>query len=209
MAAIDPTANAEGDGPKLATLKIVHRPFATEFKFGDYLDDYEEDSEDDEDDEEEEEEEEETPKKSDKKNAAKAIQKLLDEASAMEVDSKKGGKKNAKKAAKEDSEEEDDEEDSDDEDDEDVEVEESVVCTLDPARVSSCPESTINYCADTPSFTNNHLTLSLPKAKKSCSRQAAPSQSTFQETTLRLRRKIVKMRRARTTIYHLMRMNTI
>jgi len=139
MAAIDPTANAEGDGPKLATLKIVHRPFATEFKFGDYLDDYEDDEEDDEDDEDEEDEEE-TPKTSNKKNAAKAIQKLLDEASAMEVDSKKGGKKNAKKAAKEDSdEEEDDEEDSDedeDEDDEDVEVEESVVCTLDPARVS-------------------------------------------------------------------------
>lgn len=70
MAAIDPTAEPTGDGPKRATLKIIRRPISSMY------DDMEGDS--DEDSEDEESEEEAPKKKGGKKDK-------------MDVDGKKGG----------------------------------------------------------------------------------------------------------------------
>ena len=47
MAAIDPTAEANGDGPKRATLKIIRRPLSSSmYNMGDSDDDSDEESDD-------------------------------------------------------------------------------------------------------------------------------------------------------------------
>ncbi|TGZ78632.1 hypothetical protein EX30DRAFT_343008 [Ascodesmis nigricans] len=110
MAAIDPSAKPlEKDQPNRATLKIMRRPL----DFDDYLGDgYEDES-----DEESDEEEQETPKANGKLSKAdKALKKAQEKAEKMEIDAQ-----------------EDSDEDSDS-DDGDFEIEEFVVCTLDPER---------------------------------------------------------------------------
>ncbi|KAF3919727.1 hypothetical protein ABW20_dc0107238 [Dactylellina cionopaga] len=129
MAAIDPTEEVKGDGPKLATLKILHQNM-TEPDIDDFDDDESIDSDlasgedvDSEDDS----EEEEKPKG---KGAAKAKDSV-----------KVVGKKAAKDAEEEDSEDSDDGDDlmlegSDDDDDD---YEEVVICTLDPTKAYQQP----------------------------------------------------------------------
>lgn len=117
MAAIDPTAEPQGDGPKRATLKIIRRPLASQYPGYGSDDDSEEDSE-----EEEESDDEETPKKGSKK-ASKGDDK-------MDVDSDKKQKKESQSG--------DDDEESDDEED-GLEIEEFVLCTLDSEKTYQQP----------------------------------------------------------------------
>ncbi|KAI5776693.1 hypothetical protein EDC01DRAFT_782800 [Geopyxis carbonaria] len=108
MAAIDPSATLlEADQPKRATLKIIRRPLN---------DDYNDLSDEDESEDEEEEEKEDKSAKGKAKQAAikKALAIAQKNVEEMEVDG----------------EEDDEDEDSDG----DFEVEEFVVCTLDPER---------------------------------------------------------------------------
>lgn len=156
MAAIDPSAEAEGEegAPQRATLKVIRQPLG---------DDYDDDEDDDEfdadeferrlaeeDDEDDNEDDEETnggpsdPKKSKKarKEAAEAeIRKMLME-EGMDVDEDDSKPNGVAKSAKAKgkmpaSDEEDDEDDEDDDDMSDEgEVEEFVICTLDPQKVS-------------------------------------------------------------------------
>jgi FK506-binding nuclear protein len=124
MAAIDPTASPiKPDEPLRATLKIMRRaPDADDYD----MSDDDEDEENDEDNDEEESEDEapkgKNGKKLSKKEADAAVKKALkiaqENAEKMEVDA----------------EEEDDEEDEELEDG-DFEVEEFVLCTLDPKNV--------------------------------------------------------------------------
>lgn len=165
MAALDPSAEPEGEegAPARATLKIIRLPL-TEDDFDiedeedfdpDMMDALlaggEDDSEEDEDDDEEYDEPEVNggpsdpakTKKARKAAAEAAIQKLL-EAEGMDVDEDglngvDGAPKSAKARGKMavtnlDQDDEDDEEDSDDEDG--AEIEEFVICTLDPQKVS-------------------------------------------------------------------------
>ncbi|KAI7643969.1 hypothetical protein KC318_g20871, partial [Hortaea werneckii] len=154
MAAIDPSAEAEGEEGALqrATLKVIRQPL------GDDYDDEEDDDEFDadeferrlaeEDDEDDSEDDEETnggpsdPKKSKKarKEAAEAeIRKMLME-EGMDVDEDDSKPNGVAKSAKAKgkmpaSDEEDDEDDEDDDDMSDEgEVEEFVICTLDPQK---------------------------------------------------------------------------
>ncbi|KAI7222548.1 hypothetical protein KC365_g11367, partial [Hortaea werneckii] len=154
MAAIDPSAEAEGEegAPQRATLKVIRQPLG---------DDYDDDEDDDEfdadeferrlaeeDDEDDSEDDEETnggpsdPKKSKKarKEAAEAeIRKMLME-EGMDVDEDDSKPNGVSKSAKAKgkmpaSDEEDDEDDEDDDDMSDEgEVEEFVICTLDPQK---------------------------------------------------------------------------
>ncbi|KAI6874758.1 hypothetical protein KC323_g556 [Hortaea werneckii] len=154
MAAIDPSAEAEGEegAPQRATLKVIRQPLG---------DDYDDDEDDDEfdadeferrlaeeDDEDDNEDDEETnggpsdPKKSKKarKEAAEAeIRKMLME-EGMDVDEDDSKPNGVAKSAKAKgkmpaSDEEDDEDDEDDDDMSDEgEVEEFVICTLDPQK---------------------------------------------------------------------------
>ena len=161
MAAIDPSAEPEGEegAPQRATLKIIRQPLDPEaFEDSDSEDD--EDDEDfdademermlAEDDSDEDESEDEDvngegpsdPKKSKKarKEAANAEIKKLLEQDQMDVDEAKtnginGVSKKAKGKMPASDEEESDEEEEDDDDDFEGEVEEFVICTLDPQKV--------------------------------------------------------------------------
>lgn len=157
MAAIDPSAAAEGaDGavPR-ATLKIIREPLLLG------MDDYDEDDEDDsdfdedqmnallaegeDDDSSEEESDEETAagpsdpaksKKARKDAAAKQLRKELE--SEMEIDAPNGvngTKGHGKLSISEDFDDDDDEDDEDDDDESIDEPEEFVICTLDPTKV--------------------------------------------------------------------------
>ncbi|KAH9825461.1 FK506-binding protein 4 [Teratosphaeria destructans] len=158
MAAIDPSAEPEGeDGEKpRATLKILRVPITDDDDEDDDDDDDEFDVEDferrlaeaedddDDDDEDDDEDEEEVnggpsdPKKSKamKKAAAKeAIEKLLAE-EGMDLDDEKpnGVSKSAKAKGKMPASDEDEDDDDDDEDEDGDEIEEFVLCTLDPEK---------------------------------------------------------------------------
>ncbi|KAK6519352.1 peptidylprolyl isomerase fpr4 [Arthrobotrys megalospora] len=131
MAAIDPTEEVKGDGPKLSTLKLLHQNMS-EPDVEDFDDDESIDSDlasgEDGSEDESEEEEEEKPKG---KGKGKGTDKK---------DDKKDDKKASKKAAEED--DEDDEEDDlllEDSDDEDDDYEEVVVCTLDSTKTYQQP----------------------------------------------------------------------
>ncbi|RVD85981.1 uncharacterized protein DFL_004278 [Arthrobotrys flagrans] len=130
MAAIDPTEEVKGDGPKLSTLKLLHQNMS-EPDVGDFDDDEsidsdlasgEDDSEDDS--EEEEQEEEEKPKGKGKGKAA-------------DKDNKKADKKDDKKAQEDDK--DDDDLSLEGSDDEDDDYEEVVVCTLDSTKTYQQP----------------------------------------------------------------------
>ena len=157
MAAIDPTAELEGDEGAVprATLKIIRQ-----------IDDDDEDSDGDDDmglglaeyddsDEDDEDEDDEVsggpsdPEKSNKAKreaAQKEIKKLLEE-DGMDVDDDakpngvngvvKSTKAKGKMPASKDDEDEEDEDDLEDDDLEGGEIEEFVVCTLDPNKVSN------------------------------------------------------------------------
>ncbi|KAK6340560.1 peptidylprolyl isomerase fpr4 [Orbilia brochopaga] len=144
MAAIDPTEEVKGDGPKLSTLHMLH-PSIDNQEFDDDDDESidsdlasggeesDDDSEDDEeeDDSEEEEAEKSKSKKDGKKDAAKDSDKKTDKKADKKADA---GKKGA------DEEEDEDDimlelDDSDDEDD----IEDVVVCTLDPTKTYQQP----------------------------------------------------------------------
>ncbi|KZF22376.1 hypothetical protein L228DRAFT_221249 [Xylona heveae TC161] len=150
MAAIDPSAPAQNDAANgnatpRATLKIIRQAIDAE-------DEDDEDDEDEEylrrliggsDSEEEESSDEEAnggpsdpskSKKARKEAAVEALKKALAEQDAMEVDgeAKKSTKGKGKASEEEESDEESDEED--DEEGEDLEIEEFVICTLDPAK---------------------------------------------------------------------------
>lgn len=115
MAAIDPTAEPTGDGPKRATLKIIRRPMASNWDGDGSDEDSEEDS-----DEEDSDEEKETPKKKSGKKDAPII--IKEDVQMAETDSKKKAESN-----------DEDEEDSDDEGF-GLEIEEFVLCTLDTEK---------------------------------------------------------------------------
>ncbi|KAK6348622.1 peptidylprolyl isomerase fpr4 [Orbilia javanica] len=140
MAAIDPTEEVKGDGPKLSTLKLLHQnmsePDVEDFDDDESIDSDLASGEDDSEDDSEEEEEEEKPKG---KGKGKAADKK-DDKKAAKKDDKKADKKTDKKASQEDSEDEEDDdlllEDSDDEDDD---YEEVVVCTLDSTKTYQQP----------------------------------------------------------------------
>ncbi|KAF3221509.1 peptidylprolyl isomerase fpr4 [Orbilia oligospora] len=133
MAAIDPTEEVKGDGPKLSTLKLLHQnmsePDVEDFDDDESIDsDLASGEDDSEDDSEEEEEEEEKPK-------GKGKGKVAD---------KKDDKKTDKKADKKTEEDDEDDEDDDDlllegSDDEDDDYEEVVVCTLDSTKTYQQP----------------------------------------------------------------------
>ena len=160
MAAIDPTAESMGpsDAPLRATLKVFRQPLLDEFE-----DDYDEDDEDDDesfdademdrilageesessDDDEEANGGPSDPaksKKAKKEQARQEIKKLLD-AEGMDVDEDDtpnglDGKTKSKKAiGKMPAGEEEDEDDSEIDSDEEGEIEEFVICTLDPNQV--------------------------------------------------------------------------
>lgn len=155
MAAIDPSAEPEGD-VKRATLKIIRQPLDMD----DYSDEDDEDEDfdpaemdailaegsDDDDDESEDDDEANggpsDPKKTKaaRKAAAQAALKKLLEQDDMDVDEAQTNGVNGKKSSKAlgkmpASDEEDDDEDDDSEDG--AEIEEFVICTLDPNGVST------------------------------------------------------------------------
>lgn len=162
MAAIDPSAEPEGEDGAIprATLKIIRQPLDFDDLYGDSdEDDYdeddfdaeemerilaeEEDSEDDEDSDEAEAGPSDPSKtKAARKAAAEAeIRKLLAE-EGMDIDEPKANglsaKAKGKQPASDDDEDEDDEDDSelyDSDDDLEGEIEEFVICTLDPSKV--------------------------------------------------------------------------
>jgi len=154
MAAIDPSAEPEGE-VKRATLKIIRQPLD--------MDDYDDESDEDDDfdtaemdallaegsdnDDDESEDDEEAnggpsdPKKTKaaRKAAANNVIKALLEQNGVDLDSAKTNGVNGKKSSKAlgkmpASDEEDDEEDDEDSEDGD-EIEEFVICTLDPNNV--------------------------------------------------------------------------
>ena len=161
MAAVDPDAEPEGDegAPQRATLRIIREPISAEDFGEDYSDNSEDEDEFDADemerilaeaDSEDDEDEEQVnggpsdpakSKKARKAAAEKEIKKLLN-GDGMDVDEKKTNgvngvskKSKGKMPASDEDEDEDDEEDSDE--DSDGEVEEFVICTLDPHKVCS------------------------------------------------------------------------
>lgn len=122
MAAIDPTAKPQSDGPKRATLKIIRRPISSMYSD---MSDSDEDDEDDEDEESEgntEESEDETPKKGGKSDKKKKGVKE----DKMDVDSSGGKEKKGKG----------DLDDLSDDEMETVEMEDFVLCTLDVEKAS-------------------------------------------------------------------------
>ncbi|KAK6358684.1 peptidylprolyl isomerase fpr4 [Orbilia blumenaviensis] len=130
MAAIDPTEEVKGDGPKLSTLKLLHQgmdePDVDDFDDDESIDSDLASGEDNS--EEESEEEEEKPKGKGKGKAAE-----------KKDDKKKDDKKASKKASQEDDDEDEDDlllEGSDDEEDD---YEEVVVCTLDSTKTYQQP----------------------------------------------------------------------
>lgn len=141
MAAIDPSASIEAEAGAIprATLKIIREPIRGP---------EDEDSEEDDDDEEymrallaeSDSEDDDEAGPSDKKAKKEAALKELmasigqgeDESDEDMEDAPKS--KKGKKAIKGEESEEDSEEESDDEDEEDMEVEEFVICTLDPSK---------------------------------------------------------------------------
>lgn len=153
MAAIDPSVAAEvqetanGTARPRATLKIVRQPQGSEDdeESQEYMRALlaESDSEDDS----EEEEEEETnggpsdPNKSKKARKAAALQQLMETLggdSDDEMEDAPSGTKAAKKGkAKASSDDEEESDEESDEDDEEIEVEEFVLCTLDPEKVNN------------------------------------------------------------------------
>lgn len=157
MAAIDPSAEAEGEegAPQRATLKVIRQPLD--------LDDYDSDEDDefdadefearlaDEDDDEDDSEDEgmnggpsdPTKSKKARKEAAEAeIRKMLME-EGMDLDEDEGkpngvaksAKAKGKQPASDEEEDEDDDEDIDSDESDEGEVEEFVICTLDPSKV--------------------------------------------------------------------------
>ena len=157
MAAIDPSAEPDEGEPKRATLKIIRQPLGMD----DYSDSDDEEDEDfdaaemdallaegsDDDDDESEDDGEvnggpSDPKKTKaaRKAAAQAAIKKLLEQDEMDVDEAKTNGVNGKKSSKAlgkmpASDEEDDDEDSEDDSEDGAEIEEFVICTLDPNSV--------------------------------------------------------------------------
>lgn len=144
MAAIDPSAEPETEGeagaiPR-ATLKLIRQPISPEDEESENSDDEEymrallaEADSDEESDEEEEEAGPSDPSKSKKARKQAAIEELMksiDTGSDDDMEDAPRGKGKAKSNGSDDDEEEDSEDD-----DEDFEVEEFVICTLDPAKV--------------------------------------------------------------------------
>jgi len=238
MAAIDPTEEAhleEGStaiAHPRATLKIIRTT----------LEDDEDDDEDDDDeneeymrallaesdsDEESDDEDEANggpsdPTKSKKARKQAALQQLMDSIKADDSESDEemedagdGEKKAIKKGkAPATGDEEDSEEESDD--DEDIEVEEFVLCTLDPEKVSTfIPRE--KFFLTFLSTTNNHWTSPSPRMNVFSSRLLVPTPSISPETTLFLmtmdttiitRSMTPMMRAMRTMICHQMRMSS-
>ncbi|KUJ22461.1 uncharacterized protein LY89DRAFT_607061 [Mollisia scopiformis] len=153
MAAIDPTEPAQlqeganGSTIPRATLKIIRPPQGSEDDDEDeeYMRALLADSDSDEDDDEEESDEEETnggpsdPSKSKKAKKAAALQQLM-ESLGQDSDEEMGDAPNGTKVAKKgkakasSDDEEDSEEESEEDENEDVEVDEFVLCTLDPEK---------------------------------------------------------------------------
>ena len=142
MAAIDPSAEPETDGeanvvPR-ATLKLIRQPIGPEDEESENSDDEEymkallAEADSDEESDEEDEAGPSDPSKSKKARKQAAIEELMksiDTGSDDDMEDAPSGKGKAKSSGDDD----DEEEDSDD--DEDLEVEEFVICTLDPAKV--------------------------------------------------------------------------
>jgi hypothetical protein len=201
MAAIDPTEEAElnestkdSSRPR-ATLKIVRQAEGDEDN-EDYMRELLGDSDSGSDDESESDEEANggpsDPAKSKKARKAAALKQLMESINAasdeeMEdadkaVNGAKANKKGKAKATS-DNEEEDDEEDSDDEE---LELEEYVLCTLDPEKAShSAPCLIISYLHINRT-TNNPSTSPLLRMSVSSSRSLALTPSTLLATTLSL-----------------------
>jgi FK506-binding nuclear protein len=178
MAAIDPSAEPEGEEGAVprATLKIIRHSLLDEDDEDDDEFDVNElerilgeaDSEDDEDDEDDEDVNggPSDPSKSKKARKAAALKEIMEavaEDDEMDEDDDEllanganGLKKSAKSRGKmpvDDEEEDDDEDDEDDDDEYGAEVEEFVLCTLDPTKV--CYVNGVNVMLVT-----NHRTLS-------------------------------------------------
>lgn len=158
MAAIDPTADIEGDKPARATLKIIREREDSDDEDDEDFEDYDDDdvegiraklreagvlgSDDDEDLSEDDSEDEKNGGPSDpvksKQAKREALAKKLKEdleAEEMELDNLTNGV-NGKSKGKAKAVEGDDEISSDEDDEEDDEVEELVLCTLEPEKVS-------------------------------------------------------------------------
>lgn len=153
MAAIDPTAEPEGEegAPPRATLKIMRRPIGMD----DESDDDSEGSFDademeamlaEEDDDDDDEDDEmvnggpSDPSKSKKARVAAIKKMLADEVMDVDGEDEKpaltnGVAKSAKSKGKMPASDEDEDEEEDDESDEDGEIEEFILCTLDPQKV--------------------------------------------------------------------------
>ena len=209
MAAIDPSAEpiyagtAGDDGPVRATLKLIRQPIGSddedsedESEDDDYLDallngdDSEDDEEESSSDDEEKNGGPSDPSKSKKARRVAAVEQLkkaLAEDGSdedMEMDGINGingtlTKANKGKAKATD----DDEDDSDEGDSDDVEIEEFVICTLDPTRVCDIPR-----LSSAPSYsmlrTINNLSISLSeKTSVFSSKFPEPIQFTLPVTT--------------------------
>ena len=172
MAAIDPTAESKGpsDAPLRATLKVFRQPLMDEFE-----DDDEDDDEDDEsfdademdrilagEDSESSDDDEDVnggpsdpakSKKAKKEQARKEIKKLLD-AEGMDVDEEDGKPNGINGVSKSEKAlgkmpASDEEEDSEIDSDEEGEIEEFVICTLDPNQVCKIFTPTFSLPTDT------------------------------------------------------------
>ena len=194
MAAIDPSATVEADedGKTVAraTLKLIRQPMG----LGD--DDSEEDSEDEEymralldgpDSDDDEEEEEEAnggpsdPAKSKKARKAAALKELLDSidngSDDEDMEDAPNGTNGVKKADKkgkakatvgEDAEEEEEsDEDSEESDEDGLEMEEFVICTLDPEKVRSLSTFPLTTLPLTNGFRPTNSLLTSPSVKMS------------------------------------------
>ena len=202
MASLDPDAEPEGDegAPQRATLRLIREPLSMD-------DDSEDDSEFDADEmerilaenESESDEDEEQvnggpsdpskSKKARKAAAEKEIKKLLN-GSGMDLDEKKTNgvngvskKSKGKMPASDEDESEDDEEDSDE--DSDGEVEEFVICTLDPHNVciSVFFAKFFNPLTVKCRTTTNRWTSPLARTSESGSRSLAPTAFSLLATT--------------------------
>ncbi|KAK8154734.1 hypothetical protein IWX90DRAFT_392362 [Phyllosticta citrichinensis] len=141
MAAIDPSAEPQGDGPARATLKLIREPItngeddsddeeddsidAIRARLGEIISDDESDSDD------EKNGGPSDPAKSKKARTEAALKQILEAANEDEMDVDGGAKKNKGKAPAVEGESDEDSEEDDDDDDEEMEMEEFVICTLD------------------------------------------------------------------------------
>jgi hypothetical protein len=188
MAAIDPSEIVELEDASArprATLKIIREPIGSEeddeYMRGLIGDSDDSDSESDESEEEESDDEANggpsDPAKSKKAKKAAALKELMESLGAesdSDEDMEEAGingtnglsavKKGKGKAT------EDDEEDSEDDDSEDLELEQFVLCTLDPEKVSDRHPNSTDQRLHLRRIINKLLTLPLPKTRTSSSK---------------------------------------